>query len=281
MKRIRRIVFCFFLFSCTATQKPASKADRIEVSRSWTLIFEDEFDTRGGFDSSKWSFCQRSGTPWARYLTQSPDYASINGSNLVLRMDNKRIPGDDVLYHSGGVETKGKFSFTYGKVEVKARFNGGRGSWPAIWMMPEKDVYGIWPHSGEIDIMEHVNNEKVVHQTIHNAAVTGASGGSRATKSSSYHAGDYNIYGIIWSVNKIEFLVNNVLQYTYHMPANATSREWPFDQPFYLILNQSGGAGWPGPITDSDLPFTMYVDWVKVYQEKDQRQRNHHHKQWN
>lgn len=185
----------------------------------------------------------------------------------MLKMDNKIIAGDDVPYHSGGIKTKGKFRFRYGKVEVRARLNGGRGSWPAIWMMREKNTYGGWPGTGKIDIMEHVNNEPVVHQTVHNASVTDASGGSAATKSSIYKANDYNIYGIVWMKDKIDFYLNNTLTYTYRKAPNATSREWPFDQLFYLILNQSGGAGWPGPITDADLPFQMEVDWVKVYKK--------------
>jgi beta-glucanase (GH16 family) len=185
-------------------------------------------------------------------------------------MDNTAVAGDNVPYHSAGIETFNKFSFKYGKVEVRAKFTGGKGSWPAIWMMPEKNVYGDWPNSGEIDMMEHVNDEKVIHHSIHNAHVTDADGSSSATKTVAYNAGDYNIYGVIWTSEKIEFYTNNILTYTYHKTANATSRDWPFDQPFYLILNQSGGAGWPGAINDSDLPFSMQVDWVKVYQEKEQ-----------
>jgi beta-glucanase (GH16 family) len=155
----------------------------------------------------------------------------------------------------------------YGKVEVRAKFTQGAGSWPAIWMMPESPVaYGDWPNSGEIDIMEHVNNESVIHQTIHNGAVTDSNGGSSAIKSSGYNATDFNTYGIIWTENKIEFHLNGGLQYTYNKPANATSAQWPFDKPFYLMLNQSGGAGWPGPITDSNLPFQMQVDWVRISQ---------------
>lgn len=83
---------------------------------------------------------------------------------------------------------------------------------------------------------------------------------------------EYNLYGIVWAKDKIDFYVNDTIQYTYHRPADASSREWPFDQTFYLILNQSGAAGWPGPITDTDLPFKMDVDWVKVYQKKRKRQ---------
>jgi beta-glucanase (GH16 family) len=267
MKRYLLIAACFFLVCCSTIRKDGPWPETADSSKKWKLVFQDEFNGNGSFDTTRWSFCKRGNPAWARYLTQSADYAFLDGSNLVLRMDNKQIPGDDVPYHSGGIQTKGKFSFLYGKVEVRAKFTGGRGSWPAIWMMPEKDTYGGWPRSGEIDIMEHVNREEVIHQTIHNAAVTNASGGSTAAERSRYNAGDYNVYGVVWMRDKIEFYVNNTLRYVYHKPVNTTTQAWPFDQPFYLILNQSGGAGWPGPITDDDLPFSMQVDWVKVYQE--------------
>lgn len=268
MRILHLITSCLFLLSCSASRNAGTAPEAPGKSKTWSLIFQDEFNATGSFDSTKWVYCERQTPAWNRYITKSPDYAYLHSGNLVLRMDNKVIPGDDVPYHSGGIKTLGKFSFTYGKVEVRARFNGGRGSWPAIWMMPEKATYGGWPNSGEIDIMEHVNNENVVHQTIHNASVTNASGGSTATKSSPYNTGDYNNYGIVWTPDEVQFYVNSQHRYTYHKPANATSKEWPFNQPFYLILNQSGGAGWPGPITDTDLPFTMQVDWVRVYKEK-------------
>src|SRR3546814_19498058 len=65
------------------------------------------------------------------------------------------------------ISTKGKFAFRYGKLEVRAWFSGGQGSWPAIWLMPQEGVYGGWPQSGEIDVMEHLNRDTVVYQTLH------------------------------------------------------------------------------------------------------------------
>lgn len=238
----------------------------VAATSSYQLIWSDEFNTDGGFDTSKWSFCERGTPAWTKYLTENPAYAYVGSGNLKLRMDNSVITGDSIAYHSGGVKTSGKFNFLYGKVEVRAKFNQGQGSWPAIWMMPDNPVaYGGWPNSGEIDIMEHVNFGSVVYQTVHNATVTSSSGGSSASHAASYNASDYNIYTLVWSPASLQFYVNNVLQYTYSKPAGATYLNWPYDQPFYIILNQSGGAGWPGAITDSNLPFTMDVDYVRVY----------------
>lgn len=240
----------------------ASKKD----SSSYTLIWADEFDKAGSFDNKKWSYAPRGKVAWNKYMTHSADYVYQTDDKLILRMDNQKIAGDDVPYHAGGIQSLGKFSIRYGKVIVRAKFTQGRGSWPAIWMMPDPDhSLGGWPAGGEIDIMEHVNNEKVVHQTIHNSAVTDSNGGSTATHKSTYDIKEFNTYSIIWNPQHIEFYVNDKLEYTYEKKADATAKEWPFDVPFYLILNQAGGAGWPGPITNIDLPFSMEVDYVRVY----------------
>jgi beta-glucanase (GH16 family) len=267
MKLLQRCLLLLAVISGSKLMAQPAQSGSAVGTGKWKLIFSDKFRSRGSFDESKWQYSSRQSPAWARYLTASKDYVQQKSGKLVLRMDKAEIPGDSLPYHSGGIQTSTKFSMLYGKVEVRAKFSKGKGSWPAIWMMPELPAaYGNWPNSGEIDIMEHVNNEKHVHQTIHNAAVTNAAGASNATHQASYKEGEFNTYGIIWKPNVIEFYVNDVLQYTYAKPAGGSSREWPFDKPFYLILNQSGGAGWPGVLDEADLPFEMRVDWVKVYQ---------------
>lgn len=245
-------------------------ADAEHHHQKWKLIFSDKFSSSGTFDESKWSYSPRGNPAWARFLTPSSAYVFQKRGKLTLIMDDKIVEGDKIPYHSGGIQTAEKFSLTYGKVEVRAKFNKGKGSWPAIWMMPEKPIYGNWPASGEIDIMEHVNHEQVVHQTIHNSQVTDAEGGSTATNQATYKAGKFNTYSITWTPTSIVFYVNGAYQYTYMREHNGGAKQWPFDKPFYLILNQSGGAGWPGIIDQTDLPFVMEVDWVKIYKAQNQ-----------
>lgn len=267
MKRnLLHSLFCalLLLVGLGQSQAQSKPSNDFKDSSKWSLIFEDEFNGQEGFDATKWSYSPRWNPAWAKFLTQSEDYVKQGGGSMLFRMDNKSIEGDPISYHSGGIQTSKKFSFQYGKVEVRAKFNQGKGSWPAIWMMPEvPHQYGDWPKSGEIDIMEHVNTEAVVHQTIHSERETNENGASKATIQVPYNADNFNTYGIIWDAEKIEFFVNDALTYTYHK-----SGFWPFDKPFYLILNQSGGAGWPGAIIDADLPFEMQVDYVRVYQIK-------------
>lgn len=257
---------CLVISSCSkSTVGTLAKNTGIDPN-SYTLIWSDEFVHEGSFDTTRWSYAPRGRVAWNKFLTHSTDYVWQEGHNLHLRMDNAVIAGDDVPYHSGGIQSMGKFNLRYGKVEVRAKFSRGRGAWPAIWMMPEPEhSLGGWPAGGEIDIMEHVNMEDVVHQTIHNSAVTDAGGGSKATSQSPFDPDGYNTYGIVWTPQAIEFYVNEELRYTYRKDDNASTAQWPFDVPFYIILNQSGGAGWPGPITDADLPFQMAVDYVRVY----------------
>lgn len=236
---------------------------------NYKLIWSDEFRGKGIFDQNKWRYCERGKVAWNKYMTALPAYASLKKGKLLLRMDNADITNDSVAYHSGGIQSSGKFSFTYGKIEVRAKFTGGKGSWPAIWMMPEPNnaLGNGWPDGGEIDIMEHVNNDSVVYQTIHNSIVTDANGGSSASSPSPYNEKGYNLYSIEWESTSIRFYVNNHLRYTYHKKADGGFKQWPFDVPFYIILNQAGGAGWPGPINNENLPFSMQVDYVRVYKK--------------
>ena len=273
---IALFIVCISSIACTkasvksapTTPAPASSSSS---TPTYQLVWADEFSGTGAFDSTKWAFCPRGTAAWTKYLTSSPAYASQDGGgNLVLKMDNATIPGDPVAYHSGGIQSQGKFSITYGKVEVRAKFSQGQGSWPAIWMMPEPATAhpGGWPTCGEIDIMEHVDNTSVVNGTVHNSTVDNANGASTATYSAPYNTTDYNIYDLVWTPTDITFYVNNVPEYTYSKVASAGWQQYPYDVPFYIILNMSGGAGWPGAITNTDLPFTMQVDYVRVYQLK-------------
>ncbi|MCU9951926.1 RICIN domain-containing protein [Burkholderia sp. BKH01] len=239
----------------------------------WQLIFSEDFKDKkydGGFNPSKWSYCKRNtkkpGSDWDTTITNTPAYASQTGGRLVLRLDDAVIADDPIAYHSGCVTTADKLEFTYGKVEVRAKFNQGDGSWPAIWMLPED---GDWPDDGEIDIMEHLKFNPVVYG---NAIMSPTEKGEESYTSSGnglYNVDDFNTYGLEWSPTELKFYVNGSLYHTYSKPVNATRREWPFDKPFYIILNQSGGSegdGYAEKINNSHLPFHMEVDSVKVYQ---------------
>ncbi|KQM69271.1 hypothetical protein ASE74_04455 [Pedobacter sp. Leaf216] len=283
LKSIRFLAICAAISACSKDEMKSANAQTFNkpeagenlsiasaqfvATPGYQLVWSDEFNSTGSFDADKWEYAPRGTVAWNKYLTSSTSYVSQDGSNMQFRMDNATIAGDPVPYHSGGVRSLGKFSIAYGKIEVRAKFTQGQGSWPAIWMMPEPATAhsGSWPACGEIDIMEHVNNEANIHHTIHNSVVTNANGSSTATKAAPYNTTEFNTYAIEWDPSAIKFYVNGTLQYTYSKSTSGGWQQYPFDVPFYVILNQAGGAGWPGAITNSNLPFSMQVDYVRVY----------------
>jgi beta-glucanase (GH16 family) len=235
----------------------------------YKVIFEDNFEQTDRIpNSTKWSLCPNKTAAWAKYLSSSYDQAYVENGKLILKAE--KVSG---IYKTGGIQTKGKFDFTYGKVEVNARFITAKGAWPAIWMMPT-DRTGEWPTCGEIDIMEQLNHDNYVYQTIHNHYKNDLGFTTPTpTKTISYNVNQFNTYAIEWSSEKIVFSVNGIVSFTYpnlHLTDEVIKKQWPYNKSFYLILNCAlGGAGtWPGVITDSELPASMEVDWVKVSQEE-------------
>src|SRR5699024_1583967 len=205
MKKVICFLILAFIFSCTKQeeifqhssgfQKETHSNKPVQTARltgkasliGWSLIFQDEFETDSVFDSNKWSFCPRSTPDWTKYLTSTHHYVHVSNDNLQLILDNQVITGDPVAYHSGGIQTYGKFSFTYGKVKVRAKFTQGQGAWPAIWMMPESAIYGGWPNSGEIDIMEHLNNDSYIYQTLHGQSLSAGHAYTKAININQYN----------------------------------------------------------------------------------------------
>lgn len=236
----------------------------------WKLIWEDQFEKEGQPDREKWSFAGRSSPDWACYCTDSKETAFIRDGRLILRSGLNTQAGDTIKYQTGCLHTKKHFSFQYGKVEVKAMLSKGKGSWPAIWMMPKDAVYGGWPASGEIDIMEHLNYDSIFYQTIHSTYVDQK---DKKDNPPYYHTDkflidDFNIFGLEWYPDRLDFFLNGKKTFTYPRVESEGKDQWPFDQSFYLILNQALGGNWVGEIHDEDLPVEMQVDWVKVYQNE-------------
>lgn len=240
--------------------------------KNWELIWKDEFDQTGAPDPKYWSFPGRKGAFWARYATDSPDVAYVKDGLLTLVARITPAGSDTVPYQTGAITTRDRFSFKYGKVEFRARFKHAQGSWPALWLMPQDGKYGGWPHSGEIDVMEHLNFDKYVYQTIHTTQTRATTGNnswenSKSHSTSPIRINDFNTYGIEWNEAGIDFYVNGQKSFTYKNQGEGP-QQYPFVEDFYLILNQALGGNWVGKINPAHLPVTMDVDWVRVYQEK-------------
>ena len=241
------------------------------VPSDMEITFEDDFVNSTGIpDPDKWVLCKRATSDWARYLSESYDQAYTKDGILYLVGEQK-----DGEYLTAGIETRGKFDFTHGRVECRARFyRMPQGNHTGIWMMPAPPAEQ-WPKSGEIDIMEHLNKDDIVYETAHSwyADDMGHKDDPKSQATAEIDKEDWNIYGVEWTAEKITYTVNGkeVLSYpNLQLGGEDGAYQWPFNHPFYLILSQSlGGAGtWAGAIDNSELPAIFQVDWIRVIQPK-------------
>lgn len=234
------------------------------------LVWADEFDYEGKPDETKWGY-DIGGSGWgngeAQYYTDRLDNASVQDGYLTIRAIREQYQSKN--YTSARLVTKNKGDWKYGRIEVKAKIPYGRGTWPAIWMLPTEWKHGNWPASGEIDIMEHVGyDENKVHGTVHTDAYNHLKGTQKggsvfvSTATSSFH-----IYACEWYADRIDFYVDDKKYYTFFKEAD-NFREWPFDEYFHLILNIAVGGSWGGAqgIDNSIFPQEMKVDYVRVYE---------------
>jgi len=277
---IRKVFFSLMISASIAVvangsaseAQASSKASSKRAKSEWKVIFEDNFEKDGKPNPEVWSFPGRRPSFWCRYATDLPEMAYVKGGSLHLIARNTPVDSDTVAFQTGAVTTRGKFDFRYGRVEISAKFAHAQGAWPALWLMPTHNKYGGWPHSGEIDIMEHLNHESQVYQTVHTtrtrAVVTDGWVNSPSHVTAPFKVGEFNTYAIEWSDDKIDFYLNGAKSFTYFREKDGGAEQYPFDQDFYLILNQALGGNWVGEIDPTDLPVSMEVDYVRVYQSK-------------
>lgn len=253
--------------------------DRRNDSTKWELVFEDQFD-KGYLDTTCWSriglFTSplwkipvkewKSAINWRRYITATDNrVVGFDVQNIMLKgiINPDSLTGDPRPYLTGGIYSWHKFAFQYGRIEVKAKLDPAYGAWPAIWMLPDKKI-----GNGEMDLMERLNHDEWVHQTTHNVYIDRLKQNNpKASAKPKINPDDYNVYSVSWYPDKLVYAVNGVESYTYPKVEGAGTFQWPFDQPFFLLIDQQMEHPWPGPITHpEELPISMTVDWVRLYQ---------------
>jgi beta-glucanase (GH16 family) len=244
---------------------------------TWNLVWNDEFDYNGLPDSTKWSY-ETGGNGWGNnekqyYMKKSIQNSLVKNGILNIIANKKQIETSN--YSSAKLTTYQKFSLQYGKIEVMAKLPAGKGTWPAIWMLPEsyKNETEAWPLCGEIDIMEHVGKEpNFIHTSLHSELYNHIKG----TQVTYFRKLDdvfntFHKYGIEWSAKSIKFYIDDKLFFESDKGQDgriSTNEGWPFDKPYYLILNLAIGGNWGGEIDDSIFPVEMQIDYVRIYKKK-------------
>lgn len=242
-------------------------------SLNYELVWSDEFDTDGLPDPARWGY-NTGGNGWGNgeqqyYMAQGN--ATVENGILTIELREEK-KDNSTYYSSARMLTKNLGDWLYCKIEARAKLPSGRGTWPAIWMLPTDRVYGDWPASGEIDIMEHVGfDPDVVVQSLHTKK---NNGGSCITLSTPVPGAreEFHVYGMEWLPDRIIFSIDGEQTLIYEKPEPAegekASNAWPFDQRMHLLINLAWGGSWGGREgTDkSCLPARLEVDYVHVYQ---------------
>lgn len=230
------------------------------------LVWEENFDG-DSLNEANWNFDEGDGCPnlcgWGnnerQIYTQKNHTVDDGMLTITAKLENRK-------YTSTRITTKGKKEFQYGKMEVRAKLPIGKGLWPAFWMLGSNMDEVGWPLCGEIDILEYVGREpETIFTTLHTADSHGNSKNTKKDKIPGIEEG-FHIYGIDWSKDKIDFYIDDKLFYTFQ-PENKTVEVWPFDQPFYFLVNMAVGGHFGGQeIDDSVFPQEFVIDYIRVYQ---------------
>ena len=188
-----------------------------------------------------------------------------NQAKLIIEAREESLGGKN--YTSSRITTKSKKTFKYGRIDIRARVPLGQGIWPALWMMPQDNVYGTWPKSGEIDIMELLGHEPTkLYATVHYGPGPGSTNISRNTVSPAALSNEFHVYSLIWEQDKMQFLLDNVVFSTVNK-ADLGGNNYPFNENFFFIFNLAVGGNWPGsPNATTYFPQWLAIDYVRIFQ---------------
>jgi beta-glucanase (GH16 family) len=292
------------LFGCSAASVDAEAPES-----GWNLVWADEFDGTE-LDRTKWKpeiSCWGGGNQERQCYTDR--LANIHVEDGILRLKarketftgpdrppeiaDKPNPRKTQEFTSGKVRTLGLASWKYGKIEFRAKPPKGQGTWPAVWMMPAGNVYGGWPRSGEIDILEGVNLgagcETCEGDVGENRMISALHFGDHAPKnrfldtrvalpSKALPSDDFHIWTLEWGEGLMRFYLDGrqywevkAGQWDTASPLAKSNPVAPFDQPFYIMANLAIGGGLSEKNNDKGVaanvtPAEFQIDWIRIYQ---------------
>ena len=276
---IKSNMLSLLMFSLVAVTITSCNKDETQTVTTFSkLVKSDEFDTGTAPDNLLWSyeigkgpFNDGWGNNELEYYTSRPSNVKVANGNLELIAQKENYMGSQ--YTSARILTRGKFEQAYGRYEARIKLPSGQGIWPAFWILGANAAIGngpgvVWPQCGEIDIMENRGQQPTqILGTVHGL---GYSGANAITKNyflqNDRFDNDFHVFGIEWGPEYINFYVDDQL-YNQITPAKVTG-QWVFDHPFYIILNLAVGGSFVGnPGASTVFPQTMYVDYVRVYEQ--------------
>lgn len=267
------------LLSCTEKSKsgapvptppppttPAVNEEARDFAQYNTLVWQDEFEG-GALDQTKWTY-EQGGGGWGnnelQAYTTSPDNVYLSGGSLFIQA--RRQQSGTNAYTSGRLITKGKRSFRYGRIDVRAKVPKGKGIWPAIWLLGADIDQVNWPACGEIDIMElRGSRPREFLSTMHFGTSTADHRYKGITKVLAADlSDDFHVFTVVRSKDLLRFFYDGELYYSF-TPSDASP--FPFNNPFFMILNVAVGGHFDGnPDASTTFPQQMQVDYVRHYE---------------
>lgn len=254
-----------FLLSCGSREKDFRPES---VKQEMKLVWADEFNGSGTPDPENWDY-NLGGNGWGNgerqtYTKERTNSFVSDGTLKIVAQKN-----ENGKWTSARLISSYKQNFTYGYIEFRAKLPVEKGSWPALWMMPQSSAYGKWPRSGEIDVMEYASSTwgKKAYGTVH----CKAGSGGNAVHSGFVEMADarkWHTYAVLWQEDSITWYYDGKAVTTYKNPHDETEpwAAWPFDKPFYIIMNLAMGGTLGGDIPETLERCQMEVDYVRVYQ---------------
>ncbi len=245
-------------------------------TEEYKLRFADEFDGKDYSlpDAGVWHNCTRESPTWKRFTSQTAEgqqkTAFIRDGKLVTRCIKNTIAEEgDVEMISGAIESSDKMYFTYGRVEGRLRTTPHVGNFPAFWLMPQDNSAG-WPNAGEIDIWEQIDTENKTYHTVHTHCTYDLHLALPNSGSAYTNAADYHVITLDWTPTLLTWYVDGTKAFSYAKTKQSYLLEkgqWPYDKPFYLILNQSVGNGSWAKNCDVNFEYETLFDYVRLYQK--------------
>ena len=263
------VVFTSFCSSVTTIDNNSNLKEK-----SYSLMWSDEFNQRGlKVDSNKWFLETVAPNNGSWYNNELQHYTDREDNTIISEGTLKIIAKKEKYTHSGTTQEytsarlNSKVTFTYGKVEVRAKLPRAQGSWPAIWTLGSNLETVGWPACGEIDIMEQLFEDfEMIQCAVHTPATHGDNTIVKQVDLSDVSQ-NFHVYGIEWSAEKIDFFVDDNYYFTYR-PEVKTTENWPYFNDQYILLNIAMGGSLGGPIDPNYTQDQMEVDYVRVYQKK-------------
>lgn len=234
----------------------------------WQLVWEEDFSERT-LDTTIWEMIPQGHFVKKHTLSHDERCYEMRDGLLILRgIVNENLQKDSSAYLSGGIWTKGKKSFKRGRVEVRVKMEGVQGAWPAIWMLPDYPNDRHWPYSGEVDIMERLNNDTFVYQTVHSYYTETLKEHDNPPNGTivSINPNEFNVYGVDFFPDSLVFHVNGMKTFTYPRIDTEKEGQFPFDVDQYLLIDMQLGGTWVGEVDPTGLPVEMSIDWIRHYQ---------------